>query len=70
MEKRPVTEALELCMNQLGNMTRLKNILRNHLRSLKRSVTGEGKLPVTECLEQFISQLANMTKLKIFSRKH
>ena len=53
---------LELCINQLVNMTRRGNHSRNHLRSKTKSVIGMDKAPVTEFLELYINQLANVKR--------
>ena len=55
MEKLPVTQTLEMCIDQLANMRRLENISRNHLRSRKKLETEMEKLPVTQTLEICVS---------------
>ena len=56
MEKLPLTRTLEMCINQLANMSRLENISRNHLRSTKKLETEMEKLTATQTLEVCINQ--------------
>ena len=70
MEKLPLTETLDVCIDRLANIKRLEIISRNHLQSRKKLEPEMEKQLLTEALEMCINQCANMERLEIISRNH